>query len=139
MLVQKAVNILQIEKYITCKCDPITSHISRGKMVIYIYLCTRAQFVFDSAIAWTVAHQAPLSMGFHRQEYWSGLPSPSQEDLASSGIEPTSPALQANSLPLSHQGSPLKNFTLGWILDFFQYQFSHPYNRDKNPCLAGST
>ena len=42
---------------------------------------------------WTVAHQAPLSMGFSRQEYWSGLPFPSPGVLSDSGIEPTSPAL----------------------------------------------
>ena len=48
---------------------------------------------------WTVAHQAPLSMGFSRQEYWSGLPTPSPEDLPDSGIEPGSPALQADALP----------------------------------------
>ena len=45
--------------------------------------------------------------GFPRQEYWSGLPFPSPGDLANPGTEPTSPALQADSLPLSHQGSPL--------------------------------
>ena len=60
----------------------------------------------DSAIPWTVAHQAPLSMGFSRQEYWSGLPFPSPEDLPDSRIEPTSPALQEDSLLLSNQGSP---------------------------------
>ena len=48
---------------------------------------------------WTVACQAPLSMGFSRQEYWSGLPFPSPEDLPDSGIEPRYPALQADSLP----------------------------------------
>ena len=48
---------------------------------------------------WTVAHQASLSMGFSRQEYWSGLPFPSPGDLPSPGIEPRSPALQADSLP----------------------------------------
>ena len=48
---------------------------------------------------WTVAHQALLSMGFSRQEYWSGLPFPSPGDLRSPGIEPRSPALQADSLP----------------------------------------
>ena len=48
---------------------------------------------------WTVAHQAPLSMGFSRQEYWSGLPVPSPGDLPNPGIEPRSPALQAGSLP----------------------------------------
>ena len=42
---------------------------------------------------WTVAHQAPLSMGFARQEYWSVLPPPSPRDIPHSGIEPTSPAL----------------------------------------------
>ena len=42
---------------------------------------------------WTVAYQAPLSMGFPRQEYWSGLPFPSPGDLPDPGIEPRSPAL----------------------------------------------
>ena len=46
----------------------------------------------------TVARQAPLSMGFSRQEYWSGLPFPSAGDLPNPGIEPRSPALQADSL-----------------------------------------
>ena len=54
---------------------------------------------------WTVARQAPLSMGFLRQKCWSGLPFPSAGDLPSPGIKPTSPALQADSLPLSHLGS----------------------------------
>ena len=61
------------------------------------------------ATLWTVAHQAPLSIGFTRQEYWSGLPSPPAEDLPNPGIEPASPlasALQADSLPLSYWGSP---------------------------------
>ena len=48
---------------------------------------------------WTVAHQAPLSVEFSRQEYWSGLPSPSPRDLPDPGIKPGSPALQAESLP----------------------------------------
>ena len=47
---------------------------------------------------WTAAHQALLSMGFSRQEYWSGLPFPSPRDLPDSGIKPKSPALQADSL-----------------------------------------
>ena len=50
------------------------------------------------ATPWTVAHQAPLSMGFSRQKYWSGLPFPSPGDLPDLGIEPRSPALQADSL-----------------------------------------
>ena len=56
---------------------------------------------------WTVVHQAPLSMKFSKQEYWSGLPFPAPGDLSDLGIEPASPALQVDSLPLSHQGSPL--------------------------------
>ena len=45
------------------------------------------------ATSWTVVYQAPLSMGFSRQEYWSGLPFPSPGDLPDPGIEPGSPAL----------------------------------------------
>ena len=48
------------------------------------------------ATPWTVAHQAPLSMGFSRQEYWSGLPFPSPGDIPDPGIEPRSPLLQAD-------------------------------------------
>ena len=55
---------------------------------------------------WTVPWQAPLSMGFSWQEHWSGLPFPSQGDLPKPGIEPWSPALQADSLPTELQGSP---------------------------------
>ena len=50
------------------------------------------------ATPWTVDHQAPPSMGFSRQEYWSGLPVPSAGDHPNPGIEPRSPALQANAL-----------------------------------------
>ena len=49
----------------------------------------------------------PLSMGFSRQEYWSGLPFPSPGDLPDSGIEPGSPALQADSLPSELRGKPV--------------------------------
>ena len=57
------------------------------------------------ATPWTVAHKAPLSVEFPRQEYWSGLPFPSPGDIPDPGIEPESPTLQAWSLPLSHLGS----------------------------------
>ena len=50
------------------------------------------------ATPWTVVCQAPLSLGFSRQEYWSGLPFPSPGDLLNPGIELRSPALQADSL-----------------------------------------
>ena len=58
------------------------------------------------AILWTVACQAPLSMGFCRQEYWSGLSCPSPEDLPDPGTEPRSPALQADSLLFGQTGKP---------------------------------
>ena len=50
------------------------------------------------ATLWTVAYQAPPSMGFPRQEYWSGLPFPSPGDLPNPGIKPGSPTLQADTL-----------------------------------------
>ena len=55
---------------------------------------------------WTVACQASLSMGFFRQEYWTGLSCPPSGDLPNPGIEPTSPALQAVSLPTEPPGKP---------------------------------
>ena len=61
---------------------------------------------------WTVVHQALLSMEFSRQEYWSGLPFPSPGDLPNPGIEPGSPALQADSLPSEPQGKPGMDFVI---------------------------
>ena len=66
--------------------------------------CSRVQIF---ATPWIVAHQAPLSMGFPRQEYWSGLPFPSPGDLPDSGIKLRSPALQADSLPIEPPGKTL--------------------------------
>ena len=57
-------------------------------------------------IPWTVALQAPLSMGLLRQEYWSGLPFPSPGDLPDPGIKPRSPASQADSFPPEPSGRP---------------------------------
>ena len=70
---------------------------------------------------WTVACQAPLSMGFSRQEYWSGVPCPPPGDLPNPGIEPQSPALQADSLPLSHQGSPPLFHICMYIFNLYKY------------------
>ena len=63
------------------------------------------------AIPWTVACQAPLCMGFSRQEYWSGLPFPSPGELPDPEIEPRSPALQANALLTELHRKPLQ-----WIV-----------------------
>ena len=80
------------------------------KPIYRLYLCalslSRVQLF---ATPWTVAHQAPLSMGFPKQEYWSGLPFPPPGDLPNPGIKPTSPvssALQADSLPTVPEGKP---------------------------------
>ena len=58
---------------------------------------------------WTVAYQALLSVGFSRQEYWSGLPFPSPGDLPDPGIEPGFPALEADTLTSEPPGKPLEN------------------------------
>ena len=60
------------------------------------------------ATPWTVAHQAPPSMGFSRQVYWSGLPFPSPGDLPNPGTEPGSPSLQADALLSEPPGKPNK-------------------------------
>ena len=67
-----------------------------------------------SVALWIAAFRAPLSVGFSRQEYWSGLPCPPSGDLLDPGIEPAvpvPPAFQVDSLPLSHQGSPISPYT----------------------------
>ena len=66
-------------------------------------------------IPWTVDYQGPPSMEFSRQEYWSGVPFPSPGDLSDPGIEPRSPALQADALPSEAPGKPSKG-SQPWIL-----------------------
>ena len=83
---------------------------------------------------WTVACQAPLSMGFSRQEYWSGLPFPSPGDLPNLGMEPRSPLLQVDSLPAEPQGKP-RNTGVG-SLPLLQHIF-HPRNWTGVSCIAG--
>ena len=77
------------------------------KIIVYIHFSSVQwlSHVRLFATLWIVAYRAPLSMGFHRQEYWSGLPFPSPGDLPDPGMESTSPAWQEDSLPLSLQGS----------------------------------
>ena len=78
-----------------------------GILSLFHYACVLSHFSHVQLFAtlWTVACQAPLPMGFSRQQYWSGLPCPSPGDPPDPGIEPVSPvapALQADSLPLRH-------------------------------------
>ena len=73
--------------------------------------------------AWTVARQAPLSMGFSRQEYWSGLPFPSPGGLPNPGIEPGSAALQADALSSEPPGKSI-NLNPSQIFPHSQFCFS---------------
>ena len=68
------------------------------------------------ATPWTVAYQAPLSMGFSRQEHWSELPFPSPGDLPDPGTEPGSPILQADSLPSEPSGKRVELMCMGSAL-----------------------
>ena len=79
--------------------------------LLFLYvMCRRAQLlshVWLLATPWTVAHQAPLSMGLSRQEYWSGLPFLLQGIFPTQGLNLSLLHWHADSLPLSYQGSPL--------------------------------
>jgi len=85
--------------------NPTPGHISGQSQVkwseVKLLSCVRL-----FATPWTVAYQAPPSMGFSRQECWIGLPFPSPGDLPDPGIEPWSPALQADTLLSEAPGKP---------------------------------
>ena len=78
-----------------------TMHKSEVKVKVKMKSLSRVRLF---ATPWTVAYQAPLSVGFSRQECWSGLPFPSPGDLPDPEIEPGSPALQADALPSEPPG-----------------------------------
>ena len=77
--------------YITRTCVSVLSHFSHVRLF---------------AILWTITCQVSLSMGFSRQEYWSGLPGPPPGDLPNSGIKPRVPALEADALTSEPPGKP---------------------------------
>ena len=74
----------------------VTTKKNRKYLTLWLFFVT----------SWTTAYHAPPSMGFSRQEYWSGLPFPSPGDLPDPGIKPWSPTLQADSLPTEPPGKP---------------------------------
>ena len=83
-------------------------------------LCSVAQSCLTLATLWTVAHQASLSMGFSRPEYWSGLPFPPPGDLPIQGSNLHLLHWQADSLPLSHQETPRVTCCYLIIVSLFQ-------------------
>ena len=94
-----------------CSVHECTSRSSSPCFFVYIprsekSKCWSLSHVQLSVTPWTITNPAPLSMGFSRQEYWSGLPFPSPGDLPDLGIEPGSPALQEDSLPSEPSGKP---------------------------------
>ena len=103
--IMNVVSLLHINRNVGMdKCNfKINLRIAESKSMCHLSLnCVCVCFatvMSDSVIPWTVAHWAPLSMGFTRQEHWSGLPFSSPGDLPNLGIKPRSPALQADSLP----------------------------------------
>ena len=86
------------------KTEICNRHIFRDSMKSQTVSCS---VVSNSATPWTVAHQAPLSTGLSRQEYWSRWPFPSPGGLLNPGIEPKSPTLQADSLLSEPPGKQL--------------------------------
>ena len=96
---------LSIKTYIKSKwiCNVTT-------LFMHMCVCSATSDLSNSATPWTVAHQAPLSMGFSRQEYWRGLPCPPPWDLPNPGIEPRSlmsPALAGQFFTTSATGEAL--------------------------------
>ena len=85
----------------------ILSSVGRRPAGFSIQQVLSRSVVSDSATPWTVAHQAVLCVSFSRQEYWSGLPHPPPGDLPTPGIEPASPASQADSLQTPPETTPL--------------------------------
>ena len=107
-----------IQKNYPLKMKSDSVHVSMLKVKVRLLSHVRL-FVTQ----WTVAYQAPPSVGFSRQEYWSELPFPSPGDLPNPGIEPRSPELQADALPSEPPGKQCYSFL-----------FSHPLFLPLFPC-----
>ena len=84
-----------------------------GRIERVAFMCTHLLWFISSVVSdsfvtpWTVVCQASLSMGFPRQEYWSGLPFPSPEDLPDPWIEPVSPTLEGRFFIIESPGKPI--------------------------------
>ena len=89
-----------------CQSHPLTQGFSHYRVQVKVKSLSRVRLF---ATPRTVTYQVPPSMGFSRQEYWSGLPFPSPGDLPDPGIEPGSPALQADALTSEPPGKPQRS------------------------------
>ena len=95
---------------------------------MYVCACSGVSVMCDFfATLWTVDCQAPLSMGFSRQEYWSGLPFLPPGNLPNLVIELASPALQADSLLLSHRGSQYTHTHTHTHTHIYIYIYTHTH------------
>ena len=100
----------------SCRLSPVFFH-SFGTLIFENLRCHQSS---ACVCVHAQLHQAPPSMGFSRQECWNGLPCPTLRDLPNPRIKPWSPVLQADSLPLSYQRSPIYKL-LNIILDISRY------------------
>ena len=94
---------LEGEEFLSFKCILL----KYGCFTMLCFCAVLCIVVQSCPTSWTVAHQAPLSMGFSGQEYWGGLPCPSPGDLPNPGIKPMFPTLRADSLPFEPAGKPM--------------------------------
>ena len=94
------------------------------------YICLIIIYINTYTTPWTVAQQAPPSMGFSRQEYWSALPFPSPGDLPDPGTEPRSPALQAYALTSEPPGKPKYIYTHMYFIYLYRYMCSFTTSLD---------
>ena len=93
-------------------------------------VCSVVSVLSDPATPWTVASQGPLSMGFSRQEYWSGFQCPPPGDLPNPGMEPGSPTMQVDSLLSEPSGKPYESKVMHFIT------FPLPPNEERRPIPA---
>ena len=125
-----AINLANLKKQKTSAEETLgkqesLSSLSEGTQLIYKEKSLSRVQIFLTP--WAEAHRASLSMGFSRQEYWSGLPFPSPGDLPDRGTEPRSTALQADALPSEPPWKSSVNLQLLVIKDAY---FLHPFSEE---------